>query len=368
MNNTSKLFENLMLMHESDKEFGYKKPIRKLKKDETQMKKINENDTTLLNLTVELPTDTEDLEPQDVKVDVGVMSLANEEETENEENKDEENKDEESEEDNVEVSSKDEEDNKEEPEKEESLKLEGKDCECTGKDDCECESCKSKKEDLLVRDKDGKLTTNNDSNRWGNSKEWNYNNDGKKEATDVDSAKKRIIARAKGEDEGIIDGISNAIGDGISGVANAVFGSKNESLMHLDTTSLNKLITNFVRDNYKNIDKVVINKAILENHKLTLKGFIKNTNGLKESITLVNRGFDGKKLENKRFLIDFADAGNMFKVIKESVKKPFIFTASLVNGNLKFENLKYNFKTRIDENKIARVYGKCVLNEDLKNK
>lgn len=338
MNNTSKLFENLMLMHESDKEFGYKKPIRKLKKDETQMKKIDENDTTLLNLTVELPTDTEDLEPQDVKVDVGVMSLANEEETENEENKDEENKDEEnkdeeSEENNVEVSSEDEEDNEEEPEKEESLKLEGKDCECTGKDDCECESCKSKKE-----------------------------------ATDVDSAKKRIIARAKGEDEGIIDGISNAIGDGISGVANAVFGSKNESLMHLDTTSLNKLITNFVRDNYKNIDKVVINKAILENHKLTLKGFIKNTNGLKESITLVNRGFDGKKLENKRFLIDFADAGNMFKVIKESIKKPFIFTASLVNGNLKFENLKYNFKTRIDENKIARVYGKCVLNENLKNK
>lgn len=32
-------------------------------------------------------------------------------------------------------------------------------------------------EDLLVRGADGKLTTNSNSNRWGNSKEWNYNND-----------------------------------------------------------------------------------------------------------------------------------------------------------------------------------------------
>ncbi len=422
MNNTSSLFENLMLMHESDKESGRKLSSKKVVKE--NVKKIDENDTTLLNLTVELPTDKEDIEPEDVKVDVGVMPIENEDkpaeddvdvtpEDENEDSSEDEPTEDENEEET------------EEPEKEESLQLEGKDCKCTGEEDCECESCKAKKE-----------------------------------ATDIDAAKRRILARANGEDEGLIDGVSQAVGSGISGVANAVFGSKDESakqsinegifkkkdknndknintksvevmnlkkgdsiafgtgsnmkvkkitniksmgnamgkdyirdyvityddgkeerleqnvkrnkvvkesLMHLDTTSLNKLITNFVRDNYKNIDKVVINKAILENHKLILKGFVKNNKGLKETITLVNRGFDGVKLENKRFLIDFADVGNMFNVIKESIKKPFIFTASLKNNNLKFESLKYNFKTRIDESKVAEISGNCILTESVKS-
>lgn len=306
MNNTSSLFENLMLMHESNEQRGRKIPLKKI--DESK-KRIDESDTTLLNLTVELPTDKEDIEPEDVKVDVGVMPIENEDEpVEDDVDVTPEDENEDSSEDKP-IEDENEEETKE-PEKEESLQLEGKDCKCTGKEDCECESCKAKKE-----------------------------------AADVDAAKRRIIARANGEDE-----CSNL----------------KESLMHLDTTSLNKLITNFVRDNYKNIDKVVINKAILENHKLTLKGFVKNNKGLKEAITLVNRGFDGTKLENKRFLIDFADAGNMFNVVKESIRKPFVFTASLKKGNLKFESLKYNFKTRIDESKVAKIYGNCVLTESIK--
>jgi hypothetical protein len=40
----------------------------------------------------------------------------------------------------------------------------------------------SVEEDLLVRGEDGKLTTTSDPGRWGNSKEWNWNNESLKEA------------------------------------------------------------------------------------------------------------------------------------------------------------------------------------------
>lgn len=314
MNNISSLFENLMTYNESTNE-----------KRTSKKKTIVEADQTLLNLTVELPNDTEDITPEDIKVDVGVMNIDDEGAEDTDVENDETSEDEEMNDvDEIDITPEDEEnvDEKEPEEAEESLKLENKTkCNCTNEKDCK--DCNTKKENK-----------------------------------DVETAKANIRKRVNGKDKGIIGGIANTVKSTLG------LGEKKEALMHLDTKSLNKLITEFVKENYKNIDKVTITKAVLENKKLTLKGYIEDINGVKESIVLVNRGFDANKLESTRFLIDFKDMSQTFNVIKESLKQPFVFTATMNKGVVKFESLKYNFKTQLSESKIARVFGQCVLKEN----
>lgn len=294
LNSSSLLFENLMKYNDATQ------AKRNLKEN---VKPVKEEDETIINLQVELPQDLEDVKPDDVKVDVGVMPVETDDVESNEDEEKIDDFDETPEEDEDVKSESDENDESKEDDKKESVdvetakknilnrvknKIENKNSECTGKEDCECEACKSKKP------------------------------------------------------------------------------IKNESLARLDTTSLNHLITTFVKDNYKNIDKIVISKAILENNQLILKGTITNLDGKSESIKLVNKGFNVKKLEGKKFVMDFADASNTFGIVNESVKKPFVFIASLKEGILKFNSLKYNFKTKITEGKIAKVYGTCNLLKESK--
>lgn len=294
LNSSSLLFENLMKYNDATQ------AKRNLKEN---IKPVKEEDETIINLQVELPQDLEDVKPDDVKVDVGVMPVETDDVESNEDEEKIDDFDETPEEDEDVKPESDEDDESKEDDKKESVdvetakknilnrvknKTENKNSECTGKEDCECEACKSKKP------------------------------------------------------------------------------IKNESLARLDTTSLNHLITTFVKDNYKNIDKIVISKAILENNQLILKGTITNLDGKSESIKLVNKGFNVKKLEGKKFVMDFADASNTFGIVNESVKKPFIFIASLKEGILKFNSLKYNFKTKITEGKIAKVYGTCNLLKESK--
>lgn len=292
MSNISSLFENLMTYNDS------KMAIKR--------KHIKESDEKMINLSVQLPNDLEDITPEDVDVNVGVMDIdidetdnSNNDEDiivpEEDENDDDKPKNKSSKTDDEENES----DDKDESEKKESVNID-KDCVCTGKSDCNCEKCKSKVE-----------------------------------SKDVDTAIANIRRRV----------------------------SKNESLLHLDSASINKLITNFVKDNYKNIDKIVINKAVLENNILTLKGIIKDASGKRESVVLKNRGFNPAKLENSRFLIDFKDVSNTFEVMKEGAKLPFTFTATMKNKVLAFENLECNYKVKLNENKIAHVTGKYTLTE-----
>lgn len=324
MSNISNLFENLMTYNETNKQ---------------STKPVVENDSTLLNLTVEIPSEVEDIKPEDVKVDVGVMTV----DTDGAESpeKDVPKKDDDITDIPTDVTPDDEEepfkpeedDTDEKPNKEEALalrkeairkkRLEAKQLreakkndekkDCSGKEDCECESCKAKKE-----------------------------------ATDVETAKANIRKRVNNVEECNKPEV------------------KKESLMHLDTKSLNKLMTEFVKENYKNIDKITITKAMLENKMLKLEGTITNSTGETENISITNRGFDASKLEGKRFVMDFKDTSNTFGIIKESLKKPFVFTCTLVEGVLKFEELKYSYKT-MHESKVAEVYGKCALTESKKS-
>ena len=302
LNSSSLLFENLMKYNDATQ------AKRNLKEN---VKPVKEEDETIINLQVELPQDLEDVKPDDVKVDVGVMPV----ETDDvESNEDEEKID----------------DFDETPEEDEDVKPESDENDESKEDD--------KKE----------------------SKE-----DDKKESVDVETAKKNILNRVKNKTE---SKNSECTGkeDCECEACKSKKPIKNESLARLDTTSLNHLITTFVKDNYKNIDKIVISKAILENNQLILKGTITNLDGKSESIKLVNKGFNVKKLEGKKFVMDFADASNTFGIVNESVKKPFIFIASLKEGILKFNSLKYNFKTKITEGKIAKVYGTCNLLKESK--
>lgn len=296
LNASSLLFENLMKYNDATQ------AKRNLKEN---VKPVKEEDETIVNLQVELPQDLEDVKPDDIKVDVGVMPVETDDVESNEDEEKIDDFDETPEEDEDVKPESDENDESKEDDKKESVdvetakknilnrvknKTESKNSKCTGKEGCECEACKSKKP------------------------------------------------------------------------------IKTESLARLDTNSLNHLITTFVKDNYKNIDKIVISKAVLENNQLILKGTITNLDGKSESIKLVNKGFNVKKLEGKKFVMDFADASNTFGIVNESVKKPFIFIASLKEGILKFNSLKYNFKTKITEGKIAKVYGTCNLLKESKTR
>lgn len=310
-NATSLLFENLMNYNDAK---SSKKSLRE------NVKPVKEEDETILNLQVELPQDLEDVKPEDVDVTVGVMPIENEDDT---------NGDDESNVDEIDVK----EDN-EETDSEDATIADDIDAE-TEKDDED-----EKKESIRTRRIEAYRKMKESTACKEDCKEEDEALD---ESNDFETAKKNILARVQSKKDISV-----------------------ESISRLDTTSLNHLIANFVKDNYKNIDKITISKAVLENKKLTLEGTITNVEGVTESIKLVNKGFNVKKLEGKKFVLDFADVNNTFGIISESTRKPFAFIATLKEGVLKFESMKYNFRTRISESKLAEVSGKCILKESTK--
>ncbi len=335
MNNITSLFENLMTYNE----------VNVKKKTDVHKNVIKEGDSTLLNLSLEIPSDKDEITPEDIDVNVGVMNLENDEDTDiNNDTEDNDSNDadvdeisiDDDDEMNFSNSESDKEDDDDKKDKEDK------------KDNDKEESLKRKRLEAYKRYKESKNI--------------------KKEAADVDKAKKNILNRVKNKTEGK-DIKCTGKKDCECEACKSKKQSVKESILRLDTSSLNKLINAFVKENYKNIDKIVINKAMLESNMLTLTGSIKDLSGKTESIKLINRGFNVAKCENKRFIIDFKDGSNTFNVIKENLKQPFAFTASLKNGVLKFESLKYNFKTKITEGKVANVYGTCnVLKESKTHK
>ena len=389
MSNINVLFENLM--NYSD---VYERPNKiKNRKVESKILKENDDETsenseTLLNLTVELPKDTDELSPDDVKVNVGVMNVTDvpEEEVEEDEAASEEESETEEE---TETNEGDEPAEGEEAKKvdaEESLVLENKIKNCTGKEDCECESCKSKTEAKNVdtaKDNIRKRVAGKEEGIFGFGK--NKNKDKETNSSNKNTEKVPVHSLKVGDtilrnnkqvkirDIKVKDSASGGslkdfeitFSDGDTErysqnrELNAIF----ESLLHLDNANLSKLITNFVKDNYKNIDKVVITKAVLENAKLTFKGFIKSLDGKKEAVSFTNTGFNPKVLNNTKFMMTLSDNCNLFKC--ESTKRPFKLIGTLKENRLSFTELQANFKTKLNENRTISISGNYTLNEGL---
>ena len=131
-----------------------------------------------------------------------------------------------------------------------------------------------------------------------------------------------------------------------------------ESLAHLDGASLNKLITTFIKDNYKNIDKIVFSKAMLEGNALTFKGKMKFTTGKVENIELRADNFSKKLFVKESFNLGVTDKLNTFHIVKESKNIPFVITCKNVNGKVMFESLHYNY---LVENVKEPVKGRIKL-------
>jgi|GEM_PF-3879174 len=322
MPGTDLLFENLLKMHDA---YGTEKtpmrPAKKLKEQSINTKpliedddlideeeEILEQDTTVLNLSVELPTDVE-INPEDVNVNVGVMPMDTEgaDEIPEGENSDEEFDD------------------------LDAGGIGGDD----GIEDLEDEEIplddEIPAEESLNIKKEAKA-------RWGTKPT-------KEQMTVLD-----------GKDEG-----DNPDEVGVG--AELAKKAKKEALLKLDSNSISRLVSAFVKDNYKNIDKVNISRAVLENRRLTLEGLITFASGKTEKLVLVNRGFDPVKLESKTFEMDFKDMGGTFKAISETKKNPFLCKANLKEGLLSFKTLAYDFKVSLKEGKVAEVKGKLGLKE-----
>lgn len=351
-NNISSLFENLMTYNES----ASKRPV-------VRKRSLKESEQTVLNLAVELPNNVEDIEPDDVNVDVGVMVLDSDEE----QTKDTSNKDTDVDEiDIADDSEKDNEDNKDDKKDDDKaeesvdvdsakrriMKRAGSKTENINKAKAAILKGRAKKENAAILKGKAKMEGKGSKN-CNNLKACKLNKDCECEACKSKKESKGILSR---------DVLKNRKGTKTESKAAKRSGA-NEALARLDVNSLNKLITDFVKENYKNIDKIRFNKAILENNKLTLTGKISDTSGKIESIVFVNRGFNTKKLENKSFLIDFKDMNRTFNVVKEGLKQPFTFKASMKNGIVKFESLSVNFKTKVNESKAVQVKGAYALTE-----
>lgn len=347
-NNISSLFENLMTYNESA---SNRPAVRK--------RGLKESEQTVLNLAVELPNNVEDIEPDDVNVDVGVMVLDSDEEQPKDTPAEDTDVDEIDIADDSEKDDKDNKDDKKDDDKaEESVDVDSAKQRIMkragSKTESADEDCAKKAKAAILKGK--AKTEGKDPEKCDDPKACKHGKGCECEACKSKKESKGILSR---------DVLKNKKGTKTESKT-AKSSKVNEALARLDVNSLNKLITDFVKENYKNIDKIKFNKAMLENNKLTLTGTISDTSGKTESITFVNRGFDTKKLENKSFLIDFKDMNRTFNVVKEGLKQPFTFKASMKNGVVKFESLKVNFKTKVNENKTVQVKGAYALTESKK--
>lgn len=244
-NNISSLFENLMTYNES----ASKKPV-------VRKRGLKESEQTVLNLAVELPNNVEDIEPDDVNVDVGVMVLDSDEEqpktapaedadadeidiADDSEKDDEDNKDDKKDdgkaEESVDVDSA----------KQRIIKRAGSKTESTDKD-----FAKKAKAAIL---KGKAKTEGKNSKNCDDTKACKRGKDCECEACKSKKESKGILSR---------DVLKNRKGTKVESKTAKQSGVK-EALARLDVNSLNKLITDFVKENYKNIDKIKFNRAML---------------------------------------------------------------------------------------------------------
>ena len=131
-----------------------------------------------------------------------------------------------------------------------------------------------------------------------------------------------------------------------------------ECLARIDGATLNKLVTEFVKNNYKNIDKIIFSKAMLEGNALTFKGKMKFTTGKVENIELKADNFSKKLFAKESFNLGVTDKLNTFHIVKESKNIPFVITCKNVNGKVMFESLHYNY---LVENVKEPVKGRIKL-------
>ena len=123
----------------------------------------------------------------------------------------------------------------------------------------------------------------------------------------------------------------------------------------LDERTFNKVLTKFVRENYKNAKSMkVVSGKITKNNTLALECVIDYTSGKSAKTTLKVENFNGIRT---RKLTLRATADRVFKMERNATRKtPFTMSCVAKNGVITCEKLNYDFIS-VKEGKKYRVYG-----------
>lgn len=121
--------------------------------------------------------------------------------------------------------------------------------------------------------------------------------------------------------------------------------------LQLDESRLAKMMTNVIKENYKNNPSVKITKASQKNNRLKIEYVVVDGKKSKKG-TLIGEGFDPK---SRRMTLKFRDKG----VFTENItRKPaFVVECIKVKNSIIPTKMSYDYKVRVNES-LYRVYGK----------
>jgi len=123
----------------------------------------------------------------------------------------------------------------------------------------------------------------------------------------------------------------------------------------LDESTFNPFLKRFVTENYNNATNFYIVDAKKSGNKLTLECKLSFRSGNSKRVRLVSENFVPTTGEFKFS----ATEREAFQIESTQKRKPFVFTASMRNGIIRCEGLKYNYETTL-ENKTYNVYGSLI--------
>lgn len=229
-------------------------------------------------------------------------------------------------------------------------------------------------EDLLVRGEDGKLTTTSQDGRWGNSKEWDYNNEELEEhnkesleesvnnvnvetdedvinvATD-DNGKVTVTTEPKVaavESEEVITPIEPEVQNELKD--NVGSGEEIEiDIDEFDEESFDDLGESYLKNIYDNIDSYKTSKVTLDENVLKVDGSIKFKSGNTKKTSFLFEARTATKTGKVKFI------GENAQITKG--KKAFTITGKIEGKKFLSESLNYNYGAKTPEGKTKRLYG-----------
>ena len=231
----------------------------------------------------------------------------------------------------------------------------------------------SVEEDLLVRGEDGQLTRTSQKGRWGNSKEWDYNNESLKEdvnnvnvetddsivnvATD-DSGKVTVTTEPKTAEETPVDGaevitpltdehedellngpVEEPIEDEFSDV----------ELDEFDDETFDGLGEGYLKKVYENVQSYKTTDCSMKDDKIMLEGVITFNSGAKKKTSFIFEAKDFTKSGKYRFI------GENTQLTRG--KKAFTLKGRIDEGKFITESFNYNYKAKDTAGNSTRIYG-----------
>ena len=120
---------------------------------------------------------------------------------------------------------------------------------------------------------------------------------------------------------------------------------------NVNKASFNVMLTKFIKENYKNAKNLRINKVTKVTEGYNIEASLKLKNEQVVPVTFLAKG---TITEGKTSILKIYE-NKVFKNMDENKNIMTMIVSN--NGSLKLEKLKYNFNTKLTENKKANVYG-----------